>query len=62
MQIKIEGAPAQEVSLDLHPDHPKKGKRKFKTTDKFYITEDDFKSIKSGELIRLMDCLNFVKK
>ena len=61
-EIKIEGVPKQEVSLDLHPDYPKRGKRKFKTSDKFLISSEDYKSIKNGELVRLMDCLNFVKK
>jgi glutamyl-tRNA synthetase len=61
-EITIENAPEQEVALDIHPDYPKKGKRKFKTKDKFYIAEQDLKKIKEGELIRLMDCLNFVKK
>jgi len=61
-EITIEKSSEQEISLDLHPDNPKKGKRKFKTKDRFYISADDLKSIKSGELVRLMDCLNFVKK
>jgi glutamyl-tRNA synthetase len=61
-EITIEGAPSQEVEINLHPDNPEKGKRKFKTNDKFFISEEDYKSIKAGELIRLMDCLNFVKK
>ncbi|MBW2982154.1 glutamate--tRNA ligase [Candidatus Woesearchaeota archaeon] len=61
-QIVIEKAPEQEVELDIHPDYPKKGKRKFKTKNKFYIAKEDLKNIKEGELIRLMDCLNFTKK
>ncbi|MBW2996594.1 glutamate--tRNA ligase [Candidatus Woesearchaeota archaeon] len=61
-EVKIQGAPKQEVLLDLHPDYPKRGKRKFKTAEKFLISEEDFKAIKNGELVRLMDCLNFVKK
>jgi glutamyl-tRNA synthetase len=59
--IKIKNAPEQSIELDLHPDK-KKGGRLFKTNDEFYIAEKDYKSIKSGELIRLMDCLNFRKK
>ncbi len=61
-EITVQGAPNQDVELDLHPDYPKKGKRKFKVQDKFYIAEEDFKAIKENELIRLMDCLNFIKK
>jgi len=60
-EILIENAPEQDVELDLHPEN-KKGGRKFKTKDKFYITEDDFKSLTNNKLNRLMDCLNFVKK
>jgi glutamyl-tRNA synthetase len=61
-EIRIQGAPRQEVSLDLHPDYPKRGKRKFKTNEKFLISYEDYKAIKDGELVRLMDCLNFVKE
>jgi glutamyl-tRNA synthetase len=60
-KIKIEGAPEQEVELDLHPDNKKKG-RKFKTNDSFYINEDDFKGLRENKLYRLMDCVNFHKK
>ena len=60
-EILIENAPEQDVELDLHPEN-KKGGRKFKTKDKFYITEDDFKSLTNNKLNRLMDCLNFIKK
>ncbi|MBW2992612.1 hypothetical protein KY345_05335, partial [Candidatus Woesearchaeota archaeon] len=59
--IKIKKAPEQNIILDLHPDNHKGG-RTFRTKDEFYITEEDFKQIKDGELIRLMDCLNFKKK
>ncbi|MCX8147319.1 MAG: hypothetical protein N3D84_02530, partial [Candidatus Woesearchaeota archaeon] len=60
-KIKIENAPKQEIELDLYPDK-RKGGRFFSTADKFYLTEEDFKSLKDNELYRLMDCLNFVKK
>jgi glutamyl-tRNA synthetase len=60
--IEIKNAPEKKVELDLHPDNPRKGKRKFMTKNQFYITEDDFKSLKAGKLYRLMDCINFVKK
>ncbi len=59
--IKIEGAPQQEVELDLHPDFPERGKRKFKTSDEFYIAAKD-DTFEEGKLYRLMDCLNFSKK
>ena len=58
-EIKIENAPNQDIELDLHPQN-KKGGRKFKTDDRFYITEEDFNSIIEGKIYRLMDCLNFI--
>ncbi len=60
-EIVIKNAPEQTVELDLHPDNKKKG-RKFKTKDKFYITNEDHKKLKENKLYRLMDCLNFRKQ
>jgi len=60
-EITIENSPQQNVELDLHPEN-KKGGRKFKTKDKFYITEDDFKDIRENKIYRLMDCLNFIQE
>ncbi len=60
-EVIIENAEEQKIELDLHPEH-KKGGRKFKTTDSFYLTQQDYDSFKDEELIRLMDCLNFIKK
>ncbi|MFC1723331.1 glutamate--tRNA ligase, partial [Nanoarchaeota archaeon] len=57
--VVIKGAPVQEVELNLHPE--RKGGRKFKTKDLFYITKADFASLETGKLYRLMDCLNFRK-
>jgi glutamyl-tRNA synthetase len=59
--VYIEGAPKQELELDLHP-HSMKGGRKFKVHDKFLLSKKDLAGINEGELVRLMDCLNFVKK
>ena len=61
VEITIEGAPEQEIELNLHPDN-KKGGRTFKTKDIFYINKSDYKGLKEKKLYRLMDCLNFVKK
>jgi glutamyl-tRNA synthetase len=61
VEVKIDGAPLQELELDLHPTNKKKG-RKFKTNDVFYIDGGDFESFKEKGFYRLMDCLNFVKK
>ncbi|MBW2984633.1 glutamate--tRNA ligase [Candidatus Woesearchaeota archaeon] len=60
-KVKIENAPEQEIELDLHPDN-KKGGRRFKVNDEFYIDEDDFKGLREKKLYRLMDCANFTKK
>ncbi|MBI2558834.1 glutamate--tRNA ligase [Candidatus Woesearchaeota archaeon] len=61
-QIEIENAKEQSVELKLHPEHPERGTRKFRTKGKFYVAEKDLKEFKDGRLYRLMDCLNFVKK
>lgn len=60
IKITIDNAPNLKPELKLHPDYPKRGKRVFKTNDKFYITKTDKKNLKG--LIRLMDCLNFTVK
>lgn len=54
-ELEIENSPQQVVELDLHPDNLKGG-RVFNTNSKFLIEEKDYKS---GEEIRLIDCLNF---
>ena len=61
-EIKIENAPEQTAELKLHPEFKEKGVRKFKTKDRFYVAEKDFKEFKDGKLVRLMDCLNFKKQ
>ena len=61
VKIMISGAPEMEVELHLHPHH-RRGGRKFRVKENFYISKDDFKVLKRGKLYRFMDCLNFVKK
>ncbi|MBS3131448.1 glutamate--tRNA ligase [Candidatus Woesearchaeota archaeon] len=61
-EIKIENAPEQEVELKMHPDFKDRGTRKLKVHDTFYISKEDYKGLKGGNLYRLMDCLNFKKK
>ena len=56
----IENAPNIYIELSLHPHH-RKGGRKFVTSDTFLLAKSDFDEIKDGEVVRLMDCLNFVK-
>ncbi len=62
--ITVQGAPEQEVELDIHPEH-RKGGRKFKTGKTFYLAKEDYERIQKldeGALIRLIDCINFTKK
>ena len=62
IKIEIQGAEKKEVEIDLHPEFPKRGKRVFKTTDEFFISQSDFKQLGEGYVHRLMDCLNFKLK
>ena len=61
-EIIIEGAPQQTAEIKMHPTNPERGVRKYKVNDKFYIEKKDHEEMEEGELIRLMDCLNFRKK
>jgi glutamyl-tRNA synthetase len=62
VEITIENAPISEHELKMHPEHPERGLRKFRTHDNFFIAKSDFEKFKDKDLIRLMDCLNFVIK
>ena len=62
VKIAVKGAPLREVKLKLHPDFPERGYRGFKVGENFFIAKQDYDKIEDGELVRLMDCLNFVKK
>ncbi|MBI2670839.1 glutamate--tRNA ligase [Candidatus Woesearchaeota archaeon] len=60
--IKIQNFKGRDVSLNLHPDIPERGKRKLKVKNSFYINKKDFDVLREKELYRLMDCLNFTKQ
>ncbi len=62
VKIKVKNAPEQKIKLNLHPDYPKRGKRDFTTLETFHVSRDDYVKFKSGDIIRLMDCLNFEVK
>ena len=62
VKIKIENSPNLNVEINLHPDFPERGTRKFKTKNEFYISSRDYKLIEENNLYRLMECLNFAKK
>lgn len=61
VELWVKAGPEQEVELNLHPTH-RKGGRKFRTKDMFWIARTDMETLKDGKLYRLMDCLNFRKQ
>jgi glutamyl-tRNA synthetase len=61
VKIFIEDAPEKTVEIELHPDFPKKGKRKFEFKKTVLITKKDHNEIKENNLCRLMECINFIK-
>ncbi len=62
-EVSIEGAPKKEVLIDLHPNHPERGKRKLSVAGKVYVGQNDLKRLAENEVHRLMDYCNFeVKK
>ncbi|MBI2671390.1 hypothetical protein HYX16_00480 [Candidatus Woesearchaeota archaeon] len=54
-KIKIEKAPKLNIKIELHPDAPKKGFRKFNTHDEFYIED----KLEKNTMYRLMHLFNF---
>ena len=62
VEIKIEKASEKTVSLDLHPDFSKRGKRKLKVNGSVNISMTDFKKLGEGKVHRLMDYCNFELK
>ncbi|MBA3064051.1 glutamate--tRNA ligase [Candidatus Woesearchaeota archaeon] len=61
-EITIKNAPKLDIEIKLHPEHEKRGTRKLKTNENFYISEKDFKELKERELYRLMHAFNFKKQ
>ena len=59
VELEVSGMPKIEVEIDLHPDFPKRGQRKFTVQGNVQIAETDFKQLGEGNLHRLMDCCNF---
>lgn len=60
--ITIQGAPQRQLKLKKHPEIPERGYRQLSTAEKFYLDEEDVAELKTGQLYRLMDCLNFRKE
>ncbi len=61
-RMKIENAPRRKVSLRYHPDNPEMGSRSFQTGDEFFLQQKDLEGLEEGDMVRLMDCLNFTRK
>lgn len=60
-KIKILNAPELQASVPLHPSYDK-GKRIFNAKSEFYISDEDFNTLKKEKFIRLMHLLNFSAK
>lgn len=54
-KVRIDYAPRKEVMIRRHPDFPKRGYRKFKTKDWFYVDE----VFEPNKIYRFIDLLNF---
>jgi len=61
VKIKVEEDPKKEYSLKKHPDLDL-GVRSFKSSGEYYLDKEDVDSFKNGDLIRLMDNVNVIKK
>jgi glutamyl-tRNA synthetase len=59
VKIRIEGAPAREVKIDLHPKFTERGKRILKVKGEVYLEKADLAHLSEGKLHRLMDYCNF---
>lgn len=58
VEVKIDGAPKVKMAeAALHPDFPKRGKRKLKVGEKIFIEKGDFEKFE-GKEVRLMDLFN----
>ena len=61
INISVDGISKMDVELHLNPNE-KKGGRKFEVDGSFILSKKDAEDTKEGELIRLMDCCNLIKK
>jgi glutamyl-tRNA synthetase len=61
VKITVEEDPKKEYSLKKHPDLDL-GVRSFKSSGEYYLDKEDVDSFKNGDLIRLMDNVNVIKK
>lgn len=61
VEIMVENAPAQEVSVPKHPSNRELGVRKLKTKGSFLLPKGELEMMKDG-VYRLKDCLNARKE
>ncbi len=61
VRIKIEKFPGKQITIDLHPDFPKRGKRVFTVKQEVFLAQSDLDKIHDSQIHRLMDCCNFQK-
>ncbi len=61
VKVTIGSAPKRSIFLDYHPDL-EAGSRAFQVGNEFFLQQKDLEGLEEGDLVRLMDCLNFVKK
>ncbi|MAG50717.1 hypothetical protein CL621_03730, partial [archaeon] len=54
-KVTIKDSPQKIAKLPLHPDYPKRGNRKIRTSDKFYVGD----KIKRNQTYRFMHLFNF---
>ncbi len=58
-RIEIHGATKRKVEFDVHPDFPKRGKRKVVFAGNVLLAKKDVGGLKEKKLHRLIDCCNF---
>ena len=59
-KIKFLTAPDTHAEVPLHPDHPERGSRKFRTKQEFYVSGKDYEQMKKNRgIYRLMHLFNF---
>ena len=58
-KIKVSGFEGGKAEIELHPNFPKRGSRKFKLGQEFWINSGDLEWMDEGKIHRLMDAFNF---
>ena len=59
VEVEIANAPSLDIEFDLHADFPERGKRKANFNGKVLLSKDDFDSLESNKIYRMIDCCNF---